>query len=92
MEENKLDNVERDLHDLVMENGKLLLAVIDNKNRIDKLEKDLFYKRITYKVIDFFLIFNGLDILIKLIFGIGMYDITHILTTIILSFINGLIH
>lgn len=39
MEDNKLDNIERDLHDLVMKNSKLLLTVIKNQERIYKLER-----------------------------------------------------
>lgn len=92
MEDNKPDYIERDLHDLVMENGKLLLAVIDNKNRIDKLEKDLFYKKAAYKVVDFFIILNTLDLLIRAIFGVGIYGIGIIIYTYIVSLFNGLIH
>lgn len=52
MDDNKLDNIERDLHNLVVANGKLLQTVIDDKERIYQLERrnkiyNIFYIVVT---------------------------------------------
>lgn len=57
-------------------NYKLLTkTIINNRQRIDILEKEWLWRKFRYNVVDFFLIFYGLDFLIKSIFGIGIFGI-----------------
>ena len=54
-ENNKLDNIERDLHKLVIENGKLLQTIIDDKERIYKLERKNKIYNIFYIVVTLYM-------------------------------------
>ena len=57
-------------------NYKLLTeTIINNRQRIDILEKEWLRRKFRYNIVDFFLIFYGLDFLIKSIFGIGIFGI-----------------
>ena len=66
MDENK------EYRELVLENGKRILEAIDNHNRIEQIEKYLFKHRLRYKILDFFLILNAIDTMMKSIFSIGI--------------------
>lgn len=63
---------EKEYRELVTENGKRILEAIDNHNRIEMIEKYLFKYKLRYKILDFFLILNAIDIMMKSIFGIGV--------------------
>lgn len=63
---------EKEYRELVIENGKRMLETIDNHNRIEQIEKYLFKYKLRYKILDFFLILNAIDIMMKSIFGIGI--------------------
>lgn len=67
------DALDKQFKELLLENGKVLLGVIDNQQRISKLEKHLFKYKLRYKILDLFLVLNAIDIIMKLIFGIGIY-------------------
>lgn len=67
------DALDKQFKELLLENGKVLLGVIDNQQRISKLEKHLFKYKLRYKILDLFLVLNAIDIIMKLIFGIGVY-------------------
>lgn len=66
------DVSDKQLKELLLENGKVLLGVIDNQQRIGKIEKYLFKYKLRYKILDLFLILNTIDIMMKLVFGIGV--------------------
>ncbi len=63
---------EKEFRELVIENGKRLLEAIDNQKQIDELEKYLFKHKLRYIVLDYFLIINAIDIMLKSILGIGI--------------------
>ncbi len=63
---------EKEFRTLVLENGKRMLENIDNNNRIEQIEKYLFRQKLRYKILDFFLIINTIDIVMKSILGIGI--------------------
>lgn len=63
---------EKEYRELVIENGKRMLETIDNHNRIEQIEKYLYKRKLRYKILDIFLILNAIDIIMKLIFGIGV--------------------
>lgn len=65
--------LDKQFKELLLENGKVLLGVIDNQQRISKLEKHLFKYKLRYRILDLFLVLNAIDIIMKLIFGIGVY-------------------
>lgn len=49
------DALDKQFKELLLENGKVLLGVIDNQQRISKLEKHLFKYKLRYKILDLFL-------------------------------------
>ena len=63
---------EKEYRELVIENGKRMLETIDNHNRIKQIEKYLYKRKLRYIILDFFLILNAIDIMMRLIFGIGV--------------------
>lgn len=66
---------EKEFRELVIESCKNTLEAIDNHNRIEQIEKYLFKYKLRYKILDFFLILNAIDIIMKSIFGIGIVGI-----------------
>ena len=65
---------ENEFRELVIENGKRILEAIDNHNRIERIEKYLYKHKLRYIILDFFLIVNAIDIMLKLIFRIGIVE------------------
>lgn len=63
---------EKEYRELVIENGKRMLETMDNHNRIEQIEKYLYKRKLRYKILDFFLILNAVDITMKSILGIGV--------------------
>lgn len=63
---------EKEFRSLVIENTRRLLENIDNNNRIEQMETYLFRQKWRYKILDFFLIINTIDIILKSIIGIGI--------------------
>ena len=63
---------EKEFRELVIESCKNTLEAIDNHNRIEQIEKYLFKYKLRYKILDFFLILNAIDIIMKSIFDIGI--------------------
>ncbi len=69
----KYDALEKQFKEVLITDGKILLDVIDNQQRISKLEKYLCKYKLRYRILDFFLLLNAIDIILKSIFGIGIY-------------------
>lgn len=72
MEDNKLDNAELNTHNLLIENCKLTLEVINYKKRIDQLEKSLLYRKTLFIIFQIFTIFDFIDLILRAIFGINI--------------------
>lgn len=69
----KYDALEKQFKEVLITDGKVLLGVIDNQQRISKLEKYLRKYKLRYRILDFFLLLNAIDIILKSIFGVGVY-------------------
>lgn len=65
-------NNEYEYKEILIENGKLLLTIVNTQERISNLENQWIKCKCRYKILDFFLIFNAIDIMMKSIFGIGI--------------------
>ncbi len=63
---------ENEFRELVIENGKRLLENMNNQKRILEIENYLFKHKLRYRILDFFLIINAIDIMLKSIIGIGI--------------------
>lgn len=62
-------------HDELIENCKLLITTINNMERINRLEQKLTKHKFRYELLDFFLIYSGIDFIIRSIFGTGIIGI-----------------
>lgn len=71
MNENNTDSG-KEFRELLIEHSKLLLETINNRERIHNLENQLLKHKFRYKLLDFILILNAVDIMVKSIFGIGI--------------------
>lgn len=63
---------ENEFRELVIENGKRLLENMNNQKRISRIENYLYKHTLRYRILDFFLIINAIDIMLKSIIGIGI--------------------
>lgn len=65
-------DLEQKTREELLEKCNLLLKTLDNKKRIENLENQWFKHKLRYEIVDFFLIFNAIDVIMKSIFGIGV--------------------
>lgn len=71
MNENNTD-LTKEFKELLIEHGKLLLETINNREQIHNLENQWLKHKLRYNLLDFFLILNAIDFVMKSILGIGI--------------------